>query len=75
MFDASKQAIGAGAAHAANLAIAILLVKVSVGKTDADQVCNKSNLVMVIFTKERFKYLVCILLCQFHNGYDIWSTR
>ncbi|OQS05564.1 hypothetical protein THRCLA_02328, partial [Thraustotheca clavata] len=37
MFDASKQAIGAFSAHAANMAIAIFLTSAARGKTDADQ--------------------------------------
>ncbi|ETV95751.1 hypothetical protein, variant 2 [Aphanomyces invadans] len=37
IFDASKQLIGAGVAHAANLAIAIALTGLAKGRTDADQ--------------------------------------
>ncbi|ETV74922.1 hypothetical protein, variant [Aphanomyces astaci] len=37
MFDASKQLIGAGVAHAANLAIAITLSGLAKGQTGADQ--------------------------------------
>ncbi|KAH9056074.1 hypothetical protein Ae201684P_021813 [Aphanomyces euteiches] len=37
MFDASKQLIGAGVAHAANLTIAIVLTGLAKGRTDADQ--------------------------------------